>query len=314
MKNVNTILAIVDPTTAAHPAVDKAAILASRFQARLELFVCDVEGAESGALGAEWAGAKHSRAVLNSQRKSMLEQLAEPLRTTGLDVLTSCAWANPLHAGLLQKISDCKPDLVVKDTHPHGLLQRTLITNTDWQLLRCSRAALLLVKPEPWKDQPQVLASLDPGHHADRPEALNEEILGWADTLSVRLQGQLHALHVHFPTTYATKAITQGTLASTSEFVPEMLEAEKRTQLAVLATLAKPYHIDANHLHVALGSPIECLPAEVERLHIDVTTMGVVSRSGLKRIFIGNTAEQVLDRLPCDVLAIKPIDFSDLPF
>ena len=34
--------------------------------------------------------------------------------------------------------------------------------------------------------------------------------------------------------------------------------------------------------------------------------IGVMSRSGLKRFFVGNTAETVLDALPCDVLVLKP--------
>ena len=34
--------------------------------------------------------------------------------------------------------------------------------------------------------------------------------------------------------------------------------------------------------------------------------MGAVSRSGLKRVFIGNTAERVLGALSCDVLVLKP--------
>jgi universal stress protein E len=43
--------------------------------------------------------------------------------------------------------------------------------------------------------------------------------------------------------------------------------------------------------------------------------MGAVSRSRLRSVFIGSTAEKVLDRLPCDVLIVKPPDFeSDLPF
>ena len=37
--------------------------------------------------------------------------------------------------------------------------------------------------------------------------------------------------------------------------------------------------------------------------------MGVVARSGLKRLLIGNTAERVLDHLPCDLLVIKPEGF-----
>jgi len=34
--------------------------------------------------------------------------------------------------------------------------------------------------------------------------------------------------------------------------------------------------------------------------------MGALARSGLKRVFIGNTAERVLSALPCDVLVVKP--------
>jgi universal stress protein E len=45
-------------------------------------------------------------------------------------------------------------------------------------------------------------------------------------------------------------------------------------------------------------------------LHSDLVVMGAVSRSGLKRLFIGNTAEQLLDRLPCDLLVVKPTGFK----
>jgi universal stress protein E len=38
--------------------------------------------------------------------------------------------------------------------------------------------------------------------------------------------------------------------------------------------------------------------------------MGAVSRSGLKRFLIGNTAESLLDQLTCDVLIVKPERFA----
>ena len=38
--------------------------------------------------------------------------------------------------------------------------------------------------------------------------------------------------------------------------------------------------------------------------------MGAISRSGLRRLFIGSTAERVLDLLRCDVLVIKPRGFK----
>jgi universal stress protein E len=45
------------------------------------------------------------------------------------------------------------------------------------------------------------------------------------------------------------------------------------------------------------------------RLRADVVVMGAVSRRGLARLLIGNTAEQALDELPCDVLVVKPRGF-----
>ena len=43
--------------------------------------------------------------------------------------------------------------------------------------------------------------------------------------------------------------------------------------------------------------------------------MGAVSRSRLREVFIGSTAERVLDRLPCDVLVIRSADYREkLPF
>ena len=38
--------------------------------------------------------------------------------------------------------------------------------------------------------------------------------------------------------------------------------------------------------------------------------MGVVSRSALKRFFIGNTAESVMDAVTADILVVKPADFD----
>jgi hypothetical protein len=37
--------------------------------------------------------------------------------------------------------------------------------------------------------------------------------------------------------------------------------------------------------------------------------MGAVSRSGLKRVFIGSTAESAIDHIDCDVLILKPRTF-----
>ena len=59
----------------------------------------------------------------------------------------------------------------------------------------------------------------------------------------------------------------------------------------------------------------EVLPRMAEGLGADVVVMGAVSRSRVRELFVGSTAERVLDRVGCDVLVVKPGDFAEqLPF
>ncbi|MGL5370173.1 MAG: universal stress protein, partial [Plesiomonas shigelloides] len=37
--------------------------------------------------------------------------------------------------------------------------------------------------------------------------------------------------------------------------------------------------------------------------------LGTIGRTGISAAFIGNTAEHVIDRLTCDLLAVKPNGF-----
>ncbi len=54
------------------------------------------------------------------------------------------------------------------------------------------------------------------------------------------------------------------------------------------------------------GRPRIALVDKVHELESDVLLMGTIARSGALGLLIGNTAEAVLDRLQCSVLALKP--------
>jgi nucleotide-binding universal stress UspA family protein len=62
----------------------------------------------------------------------------------------------------------------------------------------------------------------------------------------------------------------------------------------------------AHKVALVCGPPREVIPDQARRVKASIAVMGVMSRSGLKRFFVGNTAETVLDALPCDVLVLKP--------
>lgn len=312
MKRIHNILVIVDPTATEHPAIAKAARLAEKFGARLELFACETKQSRAMRYAAHLA--KGGPVDFITHVRAILDKLAQPLRSRGLDVTIEVCVGDPLHAQLLERTRQTHADLVVKDTHHHSLIKRTLVTNTDWHLIRGCPVPLLLTKARPWAASPRILAAVDPGHVNDKPETLDTRILEWASSFRERLGGSLSAVHAYLPLVLVAEA-ANGVPASLSPLTPEMLEEERKQQVDRLRALAAPHGVSEQDAHAQLGIATEVIPRLAEEARVDVVAMGAISRSGLERIFIGSTAESVLESLPCDVLVIKPLDFAaTLPF
>jgi universal stress protein E len=259
------ILVVVDPRSDAQAAVERAAWLATCVSADLELFICDFDPyIDAGQSSTIWIE-QPVREQLIAKLREKLETLAVPLRDRGLQVSIDVAWDHPLHEGIVRKARESQPWLVAKDTHHHGVLKRTILTNTDWHLIRDCPAPLLLVKPNPVPEDPKVFAAVDPLHVHDKPARLDNEL--------VKLGAALAADVGH------------------KEAFAEFLE---------------PHAMPDGSTHL-IESPVdEALPEITEKEGAWVIVMGAISRGGLERVFIGSTAERVLDRLPCDVLIVKP--------
>ncbi len=154
-----------------------------------------------------------------------------------------------LHAAVLEHARSIGADLVVKDTHHHAALMRTLITNTDWHLIRGCPVPLLLAKPAAWREQPVLIAAVDPLHPDDKPATLDHLILEWSRDLSQRLEGIVHLAHAYLPLLiFGSPA---GALPAMATAVPdEMLMAEDRRRRAELLKLARAYQIDERNIHL----------------------------------------------------------------
>jgi universal stress protein E len=300
--NVRSILAIVDPGAHEHIGVAKAAALARAFQAQLHLFICDTQLSREMRMIAGLGTHPENPLTINLQ--PMLEDLAGPLRQSGLQVTTDTAFADRLHEGLLDRITAVKPDLVVKDTHHHSLARRTIVTNTDWHLIRECPAPLLLTKNVAWAARPTLLAAIDPEHVNDKAAALDQEILSWSSRVRDALHGQLHAVHAFIPLAIATTAATGAPLAGTLA-TPELIRDEETQKRQRISQLATRDGLAAADIHVSLGTAGDVLPRVAQEVNADIIVMGAIARSPIKRLFIGNTAERVLEHLPCDALIVK---------
>lgn len=306
MNNIGQILAIVDPSTNAQPCVNKAARLARSCGAQLELFMCD----SSPDLRASRYVTEEIYEVAIEDRRArhdaQLEMLAGPLRQQGVRVTTDIVFEDSLHTGITAKVRSLDPDIVVKDTHYHGPLRRALFTNTDWHLIRECPVPLLLTKPAAWRTVVRFAAALDPGHMDDKPASLDRELLAAAERLALSLRGDARAVHVFDAIPLFAMSVPGVAGVATPWADGAFVEAVRQQHRRDFDALVGEYPSFAGHADFIAGTPAAALADYATEKEIDVMVLGAVARGGLQRLLVGSTAETMLDRLPCDLLVVKP--------
>ena len=307
MRSIRRILvAVKDPQSKSLPAVAKAAQLAKSLGARLELF----HGISTPLYLNPYIPAA---AQLDRERQvrarflEQLESIAAPLRRRHIRVSVAAEWDFPTYEAIVRRAGQIRADLIVAERHAGGHLGASLLRLTDWELLRLSPVPVLLVKTARPYRRPVVLGAGDPGHAFSKPGTLDREILKAGTIVSAALHGTLHAMHAYTapPLITPPHGIIDADTAAVME-ADAAAEAKQRLERALRST-----GIGQSHRHLVRRNPIDAIAQTAEKLSPAVVVMGAISRSGLKRLIIGNTAERVLDFLECDVLIVKPQRFHN---
>jgi universal stress protein E len=199
-----------------------------------------------------------------------------------------------------------KADLVVIDPqHRHRL--PGLMGYNDWELLRECPVPLLLIKSRKPLTRATVLAAVDPGHTFAKPARLDAAILRAAADFGTALRGAVHVLHAYqsLPLMLRAAAAEDAGLAAAARTDSQRMARTRFDRLMSGSRVAP------RRRHLVESHPADAIVTLVRQLHCGVLVMGSVSRSGLKRLFIGNTAERLLDEVSCDVLVIRPPVFGN---
>ena len=234
-----------------------------------------------------------------------LAGIASGLQRRNLRVRVAADWDFPVHEAIVRQARLAKADLIVADCHTGHRLTPWLLHLTDWELLRTSPLPVLLVKSRRAWRSPAVLSAIDPVHAFAKPAALDGEILKAGAQLSRSLGGSLHVMHAYFPVPSASVPF----VGATPSVVAEVRVATERAAQRAFDLSLRGKNIPRARKHLVKGPPIYAIPRTARAVRAGIVVMGAVSRSALKRIAIGNTAERVLGALPCDVLVVKPARF-----
>lgn len=301
------LVAVKDPAAKWSPAVAKAAQIARSTGASIELFHAVDTRMYVDALDTFQQGESGFDAEESAPFKEGLEVLARRLRRHRIVVCTDSVVDHPVYEAILRQAALVGADLIVTDCHGGSHLAPSLLHLTDWELARLSPVPVLIVRKRRLYHRPVVLCAVDPAHAYAKPAGLEMRILTQGNEIARALHGVVHAVH-------AFSSIAPGTEVSNSSSgtaakMDAVAAADAETSFnKLLRPMAADFPQERRHL--VGGSPAEAIEQTVARIGAGVLVIGSISRSGLKRLLVGNTAERLLYRLPCDMLVVKPEDFQ----
>jgi universal stress protein E len=298
-----TVLTIIELDNYPEKVVARASWLAKLMNCDLELLLCDPTTSflsEVFIISSEVRDLAED--IEEAQRKALLD-LAETARSSGLMVTAHTSHERPAADAIISRAMELDPMFVVKGTHYHSPAERATFADTDWQLMKKLDFPLWFVKPVEWKDEPLIVAAVDPTHEKDREARLDRRIVETALSLATACTGRVELVHTY------QRLVEIGSRAMKT-FKPVKLPIDELDRKIrdehrkALDAFAAETGVAEEQVHQLPGRAHELLPTFARTHGASLMVMGALSRGGITRRYIGNTAARVLDHLPCDILVV----------
>jgi nucleotide-binding universal stress UspA family protein len=258
------------------------------------------------------------QALIVRDRAETLERRTEPLRRDGVAVSTEVLRGRR-HIEMVRQVLRGGHHLLMKEAEPN---EDVLFGSTDMHLLRTCPCPAWLVKPGHGERLfSQVLAPVDPAPPPDEEDllhikedvapkdlALDAKILELSGSLAESDGAELHVLHVW--SAPGEGALRQHMFLGLRQVEHYVEDSRAEARKALDGLLAEsPDRTGRRFVHLLKGDPADAIAEFAKSGRIDLIVMGTVARTGVGGLLIGDTAETVLQRVDCSVLAVKPAGF-----
>lgn len=293
VQRFENILFVNEPGTSKTGTPQAVVELARRNGARLTL--CDV----AYELARSFAQLKEPLQQLRRQR---LEALLADIDTDGVPVDHVLLDGAPF-VEVIRQVKRGRHDLVIKNAEPGGLSEASFGAN-DMHLLRKSPCPLWIARDGYFGNYRSIVAALDVDPEVAANGELNELVLDLATSLARQSGCGVHVAHgvwVH------GERMMRGLNPATDDLLAALLQ-ERQAQITDLLSQRDLDGLDLQ-VHLEHARPAEYVLDVASRVGADLVVMGTVARTGVPGFFIGNTAEQILSRLHCSTLTVKPAEF-----
>jgi nucleotide-binding universal stress UspA family protein len=208
-------------------------------------------------------------------------------------------------------------DLVVKAASGNKTFKDRLFGNIAVKILRECPCPVLIFKPSERKSFQKILVAVDPEKVSEEDAEIDNnsnplyrDLLDISIIMSRMNKSHLSIFHSWFIP--GESFLASGRTRIEPEKLNQMkILAEKIHKKKINAIVADYDLSDIRHsIEVRNGDPSQMITDYADKNNIDLIVMGTIGRSGMSGLIIGNTAEKVIDRVNCSVLAIKPANFK----
>ncbi|MGQ0286242.1 universal stress protein UspE [Pasteurellaceae bacterium 22721_9_1] len=261
--------------------------------------IYDLSYEMSALLSSEERQEMHQTVITQRQKELQpyLDKYADPM----INFRPVVVWNSNEAEAIAAEIENQNYDLVVKYTKEEESLTSLFITPMDWQLLRKCPTPLLMVRDGDWKHQRRILVAVNVSGDEEYHEQFNKELV----SLSMDLADQLERGNIHLVSAYPPTPMNIA--IDLPEFhTAEYINSLRGQHLLNMKALRQHFGISEDHTHVREGFPEEIIPEVAKELEAELVVLGTVGRTGLSAALLGNTAEHVISKLKCNLLAIKP--------
>ncbi|WP_017349450.1 universal stress protein UspE [Pantoea sp. A4] len=304
MSRYQNILVVIDAQQDDQPALRRAVYLNQRIGGKIKAYlpVYDFSYEMTTLLSPDERTSMRQGVI--SQRTEWIRQQAHAYIEAGVEIEIKVVWHNRPYEAIIHEVLQNNHDLVLKMAHQHDRLEAVIFTPTDWHLLRKCPCPVWMVKDQPWPEGGKALVAVNLASEEPHHNALNQKLIQETSVLAEMVNHTEVHLVGAYPITPINIAI------ELPDFDPSVYNDAIRGQhLVAMKALRQKFGIGEEFTHVAKGLPEEVIPDLASHLDAGVVVLGTIGRTGLSAAFLGNTAEQVIDHLRCDLLAIKPDDF-----
>ena len=245
------------------------------------------------------------REMLAHAAGERLQAMAESLPETGVPVETLVLTGHPAME-IVREVLRNGHDLLIKASGTKRRISEHLLGSVDMRLLRKCPCPVWIVKPGGHKELKTVLATIDPTSPDEVEQELNHSMIKLGHQLAEVNGAELHVLHAW--SAWGENRL-RGRMRSV-DFGEYVLALRSRAAKAFSGFL-QPHSslVPPQHRHLLEGNPEDVVPDFVRERDVDLVVMGTVARMGIPGFLIGNTAEMILGRVGCSILAVKPEGF-----